>query len=153
MKYCLIGLIFLMGCAPPPRQDANLLAYLYSFEDYARSYGFEAYTQFDAVFVDKMKGSLVGTCGSSGITISLQYWKIASPAMREQLMFHELGHCSLGLGHVATLSIMNPYLLPETFYVDNRKRLFDELFVPPEQRIYVTPGSVYEDRVDWEEHD
>lgn len=46
----------------------------------------------------------VGLCWDYGyhdheIEIDIDYWNRVSDLGREQLIFHELGHCALGLGH------------------------------------------------------
>lgn len=44
-------------------------------------------------------------------------------------MFHELGHCVLGLEHSSDpLSYMYPGLRTEQFYIDNKEILIEEMF-------------------------
>ena len=48
---------------------------------------------------------------------------------KEMLIFHELGHVSLMRDHCnLPKSIMNQYLIPEEFYLANKKDLMVELF-------------------------
>lgn len=68
------------------------------------------------------------------IHINVKEWIFLPEYMREQLVFHELGHCWLNLDHTNSTtpqglpaSIMNEYLFP--FYYDlNRAWYIDELF-------------------------
>ncbi len=50
------------------------------------------------------KESNLGVCksytdGSSEIIIDKPYWRVSTNLQREHIMFHELGHCFLNLGH------------------------------------------------------
>lgn len=50
-------------------------------------------------------------------------------ANREELMFHELGHCILNRAHVnSEQSIMNPYHLDASLYINNYAHYIAELF-------------------------
>lgn len=61
-------------------------------------------------------------------------WGLLPIASREQLMFHELGHCVLLRGHTGLTadgtgtSIMNAYHLRPDFYTQNYSTLLTELF-------------------------
>lgn len=49
-------------------------------------------------------GKRVGQCvtwqnGARKIMIDSTYWQYCNDAQAEQLVYHELGHCALGLGH------------------------------------------------------
>jgi len=53
------------------------------------------------------------------VSLDARWWEQASEACREALMFHELGHCALGRGHVKEtypdgrpVSVMFPNLAP-----------------------------------------
>jgi len=56
--------------------------------------------------------------GFREILISKEVWKGLSPDQKEELVFHELGHCELNLGHIdgqymntgCPLSLMAPRL-------------------------------------------
>lgn len=75
------------------------------------------------------------------ITIDRKAWARMPKPMKEQLVFHELGHCALRRLHTETkvpiwdgqeigLSIMHPYLdaVPTDFYVMLRESYLEELF-------------------------
>jgi len=67
------------------------------------------------------------------ISIDRSYWAGADDAERENLMFHELGHCVLRRGHLETrkdlkpVSIMFPSLIP-FHYKGDRVGYVNELF-------------------------
>lgn len=71
------------------------------------------------------------------IKINRQYWESTAEADREQLMYHELGHCILKRDHDETLithaqpeSIMYPVHLGNALYVDYYSHYINELFNP-----------------------
>ncbi len=73
--------------------------------------------------------------GEAIVTIDKREWEANSSTWREMLMFHELGHCVLGRGHIDTLkpngkpeSLMHRSLFSESYYRSNRQDYLDELF-------------------------
>jgi hypothetical protein len=149
MKYLLIALIFLSACGTPPKVDSELQPFINSFIELSKQYNPELdlpdEVYFDVLFVPKLKSPYIGTCGSQGIQISKEFWDRVGHFDREQLMFHELGHCFLGLNHTKTIAIMYPYLINQFYYISHRDELLRGLFIFPIQQIYVTPGSCAED--------
>lgn len=73
----------------------------------------------------------------SEIAIDRLWWDTARPDVKEQLIFHELGHCVLHRDHIdmeinqIPVSIMHPVvgLIPKTVYLEKRKDYVDELFL------------------------
>ena len=61
------------------------------------------------------------------VEIDHEKWLGASNSRREQLVFHELGHCDLGILHTKA-GIMRANQLQDSFYVSNRDILVHELF-------------------------
>lgn len=63
---------------------------------------------------DKKKG-VVGYCIDNWeVRVLTSYWQTASATDRLLLMYHELGHCALGLDHLdGEIDIMNSYLLDD----------------------------------------
>ena len=139
--YCLAAFA-LIGCGRPEQAnqavitvDAALAPYLARF------------TQDIGVSSDGISASLVdlnaataGECikqadGSKQIQINITWWSNADDDGKEQLMFHELGHCAMGLQHVADvdsngcpISIMYPYVFGNTLcYTGNKHYYFREL--------------------------
>jgi len=84
----------------------------------------------------------IGTCGQMNgfpvITIDTRYWDTADQYEKEELVFHELGHCILGRDHCEikvdgkSASIMEPDMLGSVMYKENRENLLNELFRPIE---------------------
>jgi hypothetical protein len=80
----------------------------------------------------------IGTCSIANgfplIIIDRRFWGVADEFEREELIFHELGHCLLDRDHCEpkkdgkSLSIMEPDLLGSTYYKANRENLINELF-------------------------
>lgn len=72
-------------------------------------------------------------------------WALMDEAEREELLFHEMGHCVLRRTHKSELngkglpgSIMNPYLIRGHIYQKNQSYYLRELFAgsAPEELIY-----------------
>ncbi len=73
------------------------------------------------------------------IVVGLEFWRYSDLKTREQVVFHELGHCILGRDHlddsvnlggynIIPKSIMSTMLFSSTFYDHNRTYYIDELF-------------------------
>lgn len=89
---------------------------------------------------ESLSGTTAGTCtpyldGNGGIfyseiRIDEIYRLYDFPLTKKALLYHELGHCLLGLEHkeVQPPVIMNPSLLLEIYYKANWTKLVDELF-------------------------
>lgn len=82
--------------------------------------------------IQSQASEYVGMCTTGaytpGITLKIDYWKEANDTQKENLLFHELGHCILGLGHNKYKSVMYPSILDPDYYLENRKQLLDDLF-------------------------
>jgi hypothetical protein len=79
-----------------------------------------------------------GVCRSIGsyqeIILDISSWVVYSYLRRELVIFHELGHCTLGLGHNDKLlsdncpsSLMNTELVPSNCYERHREYYIEEL--------------------------
>lgn len=89
---------------------------------------------------DGVLGVCTTTSGVRDVTINRIYWEAwAANGKREdmeQLMFHELGHCTLSRSHFNTntngiaQSIMNAYHVNKVYYLANYNYYIDELFTP-----------------------
>lgn len=94
------------------------------------------------VIFGKQEGNSVGLCITAHsqpfITIHKQFWTIYDQFEREELIFHELGHCVLDREHCEvkknnkSVSMMEPNMLGSGYYGPNRENLVDELFNPDE---------------------
>jgi len=90
--------------------DARLIPYFEAFEYEAALRGVQVdYQRLPIIgFVRSIQeDDIAGTCSYNGhnpntVTIDLEYWNAASPLRREMVVFHELGHCVLGRGHLET---------------------------------------------------
>jgi hypothetical protein len=147
---CLIVLI-LTSCAPPNPPspvvvDPVLQPYLTSFET-------DVGVSTDGISVDFANtetnpnplGETVGECilysnNTKVIQIDSGYWTTASAEQRKQLIYHELGHCAMGLGHTpgyiasggmngCPISIMDPYVFSNLIgcLSSNESYYFNEL--------------------------
>jgi hypothetical protein len=83
----------------------------------------------------------VGVCstfsdGAERIMIDREFWDSSDNYGREELLFHELGHCLLKRDHCnlyvnrRPVSIMNEYTGSSIYYEINRNTFIDELFSP-----------------------
>lgn len=68
------------------------------------------------------------------IIVSQEWWPQFDVTMREDMIFHEMGHCVLNRGHRSdennklSLSIMNPYIFGGLAYLGNYDHYMHELF-------------------------
>lgn len=105
-------------------------------------------TKFEALIGKKITFSIslteidrkwAGVCyiysdGTREVQLSNYWWGEMGEDGKEQTVFHELGHCELGRGHIADLvnevpiSIMYPTAFgDQSYYADNRQAYIDEL--------------------------
>lgn len=84
-----------------------------------------------------LKSPSVGLCsiknGEVRITIDRAFWDTIGEEQREHLMYHELGHCAMGLDHDNSImgnncpkSMMYPYLFVNC-YLNHRDYYISEL--------------------------
>lgn len=144
MRGCISSLFFLLlSCSHDPRMGASIeapfLPYVDAFEHECGCKVLDVPITFS-----KLQDSHVGECQNyvvltesfSEIFIDREYWDSASIARREQLIFHELGHCVLRREHLLTkrsgfpISLMYPEIdrIPDFWYAIYRKIYLDELF-------------------------
>jgi hypothetical protein len=62
------------------------------------------------------------------IYINPDSWSNMTELERKFLLYHELGHCDLGLDHSTTLTIMYPYTLTQHTYENNPEYFIKLLF-------------------------
>lgn len=91
--------------------------------------------ELEISFAEKLAGTqAVGECytaaGVPTIRILISFWEYASEAKRENLIYHELGHCWLNRAHVdpPAVSIMSHTIINPGYYVAHRAELLNELF-------------------------
>jgi len=96
----------------------ELVPYIEAFQKDAAYYGVSCWGTLYVKVVNEftfpgLGPQVVGVCYPHlGVEISRSYWEDSTEWERKALMYHELGHCSLGLEHVQTRSIMLPYIEP-----------------------------------------
>jgi hypothetical protein len=130
--------LFLVSCAPlkPIYIDPEVQPYVTRFTEIVGIYPYG----ISIKIVDSLPGTKVGECYSSQIesTISIlrSYWNQSSDYGKEHIIFHELGHCFLGLEHQNIYfqdrcpgSIMFPLAFGnEGCYIIHRNELLDSFW-------------------------
>lgn len=140
MKYLLATLLVLTGCslfhhANRSIRPVELVPYIESFEEYSNMS-----ITVDFYFVD-LEDNYIGKCYQREfyqyILVDKSWWDSASDLSKEQLIFHELGHCVLLKKHNTNKlpdwcpeSIMNPYHIGNYCYGKYRDYYLEELFGP-----------------------
>lgn len=109
---------FVAAAAPRPI-DTSGLSIVTGNHEWLKSHSFVGFCEYDTQTVD----------------IDAVAWKRMSDVIREQLIFHELGHCLLGRQHVGYIyedgrpkSIMYPMVFSEYTYTHWRAEYLNELF-------------------------
>lgn len=147
----LFCLLILVGCGKDYNPDLNrphvntdLATYVNRFVQVADLLGHPvSLGRIQVNFVNTMEGSAIGKCYSGIMTprveVNRSYWERAgvTNSSREQLIFHELGHCLLGRGHrndesylygtFIPLSVMNSYAFGSWKYENNWNYYMQEL--------------------------
>lgn len=152
----LLSLTLFLSCQQEPESESDLnlnndiipsdiLPYFSEFERQAGLRGLLvdlSNTGITAEFRDVDEGNVAGICTTNNhdyrlITIDINFWQNASGALREMVVFHELGHCFLGRGHREDAfanglckSIMRSGTgsCQDAYIADNRPYYLDELF-------------------------
>lgn len=143
MRYLLILTLFCVGCAvsdfkvkQPVNQSIELRPTIKLFESlYNVSIDY-------TVILGELDPTVAGVCkswsnGKREIIINVTYYNdnLDNPNVNEQVVLHELGHCTLGLNHRTELlsngypkSIMYPYTFGFlNYYNHNKNYYFAEL--------------------------
>jgi len=112
--------------------ESQYVPYVKEFE---RHYG--STVDIAGIGTSKLEGTKIGICWFMfrSITIDPIYWSRATHLMRESLIFHELGHCSLYRFHdnrvmsdFCPFSLMHEYAIPQTCYRRHRQHYINQLF-------------------------
>lgn len=104
---CLLLLVFLMGCAKPKEEDKRQFKNIDgSLEPYYRLFTERFNIQIGDVTagLTDLSGDMAGICyqnadGRNEIKIDKAYFDAISGPQREELMFHELLHCTINANH------------------------------------------------------
>lgn len=129
-------LLLLCACGRPPVQDPAFIPYLIAFEDQYRSFGVTI-VAIDIQFYPTLAAqNELGECElhQDKIEISQQYWGGLSDLSKQNLIYHELGHCIFNRVHTTTTfadgcptSIMNSDLLSDGCFIAHKDALLAEL--------------------------
>lgn len=138
MKRLILSAIVLSGCGAPSKyihKEYELLQYEKLFDSYVEksgkgSNGLDVSLYLGDTKVDKRIGVCYKRGNDRSIVISREYWVFASEMAKAALMFHELAHCKLDLGHTepGSNSLMEPRMLPERKLRSSWDYLLDKLF-------------------------
>ena len=141
-RYSLPFILLLSACAPAQRPavvDPAFTQYVQKWNSlYPDHLANEVSIKFDDLSkYSDSKGTVVGLCSydDNGDVVSVDptFWNKVLDYTREELMFHELGHCVLGLKHNCSLkpdgtpvSVMYPYVFElsdttESYYFNELK--------------------------------
>lgn len=116
----LVGMfLFFAGCTEEPTEveaaptvtvAVELQPYFEDFEALAASYGRDVSAIIVGVSgnLETLENNIAGQCTSfsngvgNTVRIDTEFWEQAHSTLREFVVFHELGHCVLGRGHLNT---------------------------------------------------
>jgi hypothetical protein len=150
-KYLSVFFVFLASCGSQVvnktnKIDAELQPYVDSFELYSGIQYMGTADLSPPEVIQFYNENAVGVCivyknGDKEIKIDNEYWEISSLTVKEQLIFHELGHCALMRNHNsefltlskddelynAPQSIMYPYTFGGPLYTILRDYYMQEL--------------------------
>lgn len=111
----------------------ELIVQLQSFSNKAIEYDLPCYgVEYITITNDgfKEEATTIGVCRPQhSITLRTDFWQVAGPKERLALVYHELGHCALHMGHHDTApDIMNSTILDESFLKKDWDNLVKEMF-------------------------
>lgn len=110
-KNGLLDVLYKKGSPKKKKSDQAFIKYINKFNSYS-------YKKSEVPIVfDEIKGNSVGVCtkwsnGYREIGIDKEYWHSISEGQKEQLIFHELGHCVLDKDHNNNTIIFSGVICP-----------------------------------------
>lgn len=134
--------IFGLSCARPSDQliPIDVVPHIQSFEV---TLNIEVH-DVDIVFVDKLPNpGMMGFCTlpAKKIYLSRQWWAHLPQETKESLIWHELGHCKLGIMHDDSEdeqgranSLMHTYMPPPYVYKAKKQQYIDDLKLKLKQK-------------------
>lgn len=135
-KLSIVFLFVLSACGVTPYYDPELLPYLEKFK-----VEMNIKADYVSLYFGELKSPTIGRCSfgvfpNTYITIDRDFWDSTTADGKEQLMYHELGHCVLYLMHDDELvnyqgyqipsSIMNSYFFGEAWFYTDLKDQYKE---------------------------
>lgn len=128
-----ICIFILLGCGHSPVKQLGIFgSYVEQFEKESIIYNnpqtvIDIIMEFDSSLPEGVAGRCSMSFSSPKITVNVVTWGLISEERKEMLIFHELGHCILGLDHEDDyLAVMNTNL--PTSYFNNRVEMLTEFF-------------------------
>lgn len=131
-------LLLLSGCATV---NHDLHSYVENFADEAKARGVDVSRSVSIQFVDSIQSDgprteAAAICTTAGVRVSEKFWEDSfwSEDTRRQVVYHELGHCLLGLEHEdrgrnpEAVSIMDPVLVGGPWYAAHEAQYLDAMF-------------------------
>lgn len=117
--------MLLTGCAHSfPGYPLDTGIYMYRFFSFYRVQPDVKVEMIDVI--DFKDSGVVGICyeGQALVKLKISYWNKATDYEKEQLLFHELGHCLFAMEHDDTInkkllipnSLMNSNMIDEDIY-------------------------------------
>jgi hypothetical protein len=128
-KYLILYCIFLSGCASKP----DIQSYQLQFIRDAQARKVKLYSRTVIVTYATLPKHRIADClpathsTAARMRISEEHWEYFTESEREQIVYHELGHCFLHLAHQRA-GIMQANIMPDWEYVKHRKTLINNLF-------------------------
>jgi hypothetical protein len=141
MRNKLLTLMFMVGCSHIPPKDRfiheEVRPYVESFKAEATARkvrinlkGLHLDMADESYFRNHLRNA-VGVCTPLYKLVMLRrtFWNRSDSTDREILVYHELGHCVLGLNHwQGGPDLMNPQMMDPIIYNEYRELLLDRLF-------------------------
>lgn len=136
-------LLLAVACGKTPvlSVGSEFTPYVAKFEQKSREYGNPVnvdnlIVQFGPMHSKEERGACeIGGDNTPSVTINQETWNKIDESEREELIFHELGHCVLRRKHRSDrdakghpTSIMNPYSINGKIYSQNSDAYLAELF-------------------------
>lgn len=131
----IIACVALIFTDPKPdvsKIDKEFLPYYYKFIDFNKRCGLKSLPGTSIKFT-KLETSVYGRCYyfKNRMVINNLFWKDLNNLQREQLIFHELGHCLLKLGHddIGTNLMNSSDFISDDWYIYDYDNLMNKLFI------------------------
>lgn len=130
--------LILVGCGEPNTVKIDL-ALMPLYEQYKidkEHYTGQANTKAISIDFSSLGGNITGMCHIDKknhktklrIDIDPEYWFSSTLDKRTVILYHELGHCDLGLEHTLENSIMNATTMDGYLFASNRDLYLYKLF-------------------------
>lgn len=138
-------ILILSGCGPRDgfkvksqiiSTNEQFVQYVVRYKDFKEEYlGSRAADYNIYISFANLESPILGQCRKSSdpladryIMVDISEWDTSPDSLREQLIFHELGHCDLDLDNKSG-SIMSTYQLSQYYYETYHDELVRDLFL------------------------